>query len=403
MKILAVNAGSTSLKAQLVAVEGARVRVLAVGTVSGLGERAQVRSGPESAPDAAEEVQARSIEEALDHLLPRLTAAQRRASGGRSERVEGIGHRVVHGGGRFPGPTPLSAAVLRAVAELEALAPLHNAPALAGIRAAAAAFPGVPAVAVFDTSFFHDLPERAAAYAIPRALAERHGIRRFGFHGISHAYLAERYAEIAAAGGRQGLGRIVTLHLGGGCSAAAIRGGCPVDTSMGFTPLEGLVMATRSGDLDPALVGFLARRESAGVEEVEDWLNRRSGLRGLSGRTGDLRALLDAEREGDPAATLAVEVFCYRARKYVGAYLAALGGAEAVVFSGAIGERAPEIRARVCAGLEWAGVRLDPDRNAAAVGVEASVGADGSAVAVHVIPTREELAIARATARCLAP
>jgi acetate kinase len=313
--------------------------------------------------------------------------------------VDAVGHRVVHGGPEFRAPTLVDDAVVAAIRELENLAPLHNASSLAGIRASREALgPGVPMVAVFDTAFHAGLPERAWRYAIPHELTERHGIRRFGFHGISYRAVLDRYCAIT--GTPEERATIVALHLGSGCSAAAIQNGRSVDTSMGFTPLEGLVMGSRSGDLDPGVFGFLSRIEGAPVAEVEHWLNERSGLLGLSGRSADLRDLHTCEPT-DPRAAIAVEIFCYRIRKYVGAYLAALGGAQAIVFTGAIGERSPEVRARSCQGLEWLGLTLDPRANGAAADGERRISAPGSRIEAFVIPTDEELYIARDTVKAL--
>ena len=239
------------------------------------------------------------------------------------------------------------------ISELEALgdlAPLHNAPSLTAIRAARATLgPSIPMVATFDTAFFRELPERASQYAIPHELAEKHGIRRYGFHGLAHRYMLERYAQLTSRSVEET--RLITLQLGNGCSVTAVEGGRSIDTSMGFTPLEGLIMGTRSGDIDPAIVTHLARAESVDAEEVVSWLNTRSGLRGLSGSAADMRDLQAAEAAGDRRAAIAVELFCYRAKKYVGAYLAALGGADAVVFGGGIGENSPAVRARICEGM----------------------------------------------------
>jgi len=314
--------------------------------------------------------------------------------------VDAVGHRVVHGGARFTAPTPIDDAVLAAVEGLESLAPLHNRPSLAGIRACQAALkPAVPMVAVFDTAFHASLPAAAAQYAIPGELARRHGIRRFGFHGLSYAWATARSA--ALLGRAEADVRLVVLHLGNGASAAAIRDGISVDTSMGLTPLEGLVMGTRSGDVDPALIGYLVRMEGTAVADVESWLNERSGLVGLSGASGDVRDLLDRERH-DARARLALDVFCHRARKYLGAYLAVLGGAEAVVFTGGIGEHQPEIRQRIAGGFEWCGLTLDPERNAATRGGEGVISAAASRIRALVVAADEERIIAHQTAACLA-
>jgi acetate kinase len=279
---------------------------------------------------------------------------------------------------------------------------LHNPTNIKGIMAAREVFGGgLPEVAVFDTAFHQTLPEHAYLYAIPYQLYRRHRIRRYGFHGTSHRYVAYRYRQL------RGIARedtnAITLHLGNGCSIAAIRAGNSLDTSMGLTPLEGLVMGTRSGDLDPAIVDFVAAKEGLSSQDVETLLNKQSGLLGISGLTNDMRELLaEAHENNDRRARLAIEIFCYRARKYIGAFLAAVGGAEAIIFTGGIGENSAEIRTRICAGLEWMGVELDADRNAAHFGgKEGLITKDNSTLAVYVIPTDEELLIARDTVRCV--
>jgi acetate kinase len=252
----------------------------------------------------------------------------------------------------------------------------------------------MPMVAVFDTAFHATLPQHAFTYALPQDLAVRHRIRRYGFHGIAHQYMLERYCRITGTPAERA--SIITLQLGNGCSAAAIRNGQSVDTSMGFTPLEGLVMGTRSGDIDPGIVGYLAEKEGLDAAAVERLLNRESGLLGISGRWSDMRDLLAAE-EWDDGARLAVQVFCYRVRKYIGAYLAVLGGAQAVVFGGGIGENAPSVRAMICAGMEWCGLRVDPERNASHVGTEGRISVDGAAIAALVVAVDEAALIARYT------
>jgi acetate kinase len=335
-------------------------------------------------------------EAAVRHVLARLAAEERAGL----PPIAAAGHRVVHGADRFRHPVLIDDEVVAGLEALEELAPLHNRPSLAGIRTARTVLgPRVPMVAVFDTAFHASIPDHAASYAISRELADRHGIRRFGFHGISYQSALARHGEMTDT--PEEAATLVALHLGNGCSAAAIKGGRSVDTSMGFTPLEGLVMGTRSGDLDPAIVEFLVRREAVPVDTVGEWLSSGSGLLGLSGVSSDMRALL--AREGDhPGVRLAIAVFCYRARKYIGAYLAALGGAEAVVFTGGIGEHSPEIRARICAGMDWCGLRLDPARNAEAVGVEGCVSPPEAALKAYVIAADEEQVIARETASCVA-
>jgi acetate kinase len=295
--------------------------------------------------------------------------------------------------------------VVAAIDRLAEFAPLHNPGSIAGIKGARAVLGShIPMVAVFDTAFHRSIPPHAATYAIDLDLARKHGIQRYGFHGIAHASLA----GICAAAAKRPLAqlRLITLQLGNGCSATAIEGGRSVDTSMGFTPLEGLVMGTRSGDLDPAVVRHLVRREGLSVDEVERLLNERSGLLGLSGLSRDMRELLNAA-EGRPnsRAALALDIFCYRVRKYIGAYLAVLGGADALVFGGGIGERSAVIRARICDGMDWCGLRLDPLHNESAKelapGEAIKISEDGAPIACYVAGVDEEAEIARATLECI--
>jgi acetate kinase len=374
MNVLALNCGSSTVKFRLVAVEPgappAAGRALAERTDA-------VRDGDHAS----------AVRHALE--LARSTAS-----------IDAVGHRIVHGGPSFTAPALIDDAVIDAIEALETLAPLHNRPSLAGIRACRATLGAdVPMVAVFDTAFHAALPERAARYAIPWELAERHGIRRFGFHGISYAWASARAATLL--GRAPDDLRLVALHLGSGCSAAAIRGGASVDTSMGLTPLEGLVMGTRSGDVDPAVLGVLARGEHVPLDEVERWLNEGSGLLGLAGGSADVRDLV-AREASDPRARLALDVFCHRARKYLGAYLAVLEGADAVVFTGGVGEHQPEIRWRIAAGFGWCGLTLDPYRNAAHNATEGVISADDSAIRALVVAADEERMIAAETAACVA-
>jgi acetate kinase len=399
--VLALNCGSSSLKFQLFSGGSGparEARPLARGLVDRLGDQATLAFQAQGGAVLNERRRTSDHGAAVKGVLEWLASV---GAVGRdpNARIAAVGHRVVHGGEQFTEPTRIDAGVVAAIEVLEALAPLHNAPSLAGIRAARAALgPDIPMVAVFDTAFHAGMPESAARYAIPHELALKHGIRRYGFHGLAYRSTLARYAELA--GVPEGRVTLVAFHLGNGCSAAAIRNGRSIDTSMGLTPLEGLVMGTRSGNVDPALIGYLAREEGVPAPEVERWLNERSGLLGLSGRSRDMRDLLERERD-DPRARLAVEVFCYRARKYLGGYLAALGGADAVVFSGGIGEHAPEIRARICAGMEWAGVVLDSAHNAAAIGREGRLSPDGARLPAYVIPADEERVIAQDTIDCL--
>lgn len=372
MKVLILNPGSSSLRYALISAEppnGDQVRGNEL--LSGVMESTQDHA------EAASQLFARMRWTAADFDLMAL--------------------RIVHGGDLYREPVRIDDEVVAQIEALDDLAPLHNAASLAVFRAFRTALGDrIPALAIFDSSFHHTIPQAAYTYAIPRDLAAKYKVRRYGFHGISHQYLTLRYAQITGTPLTQT--NIITLHLGGGCSITAIRKGESVDTSMGFTPLEGLVMGTRSGDLDPAVVGFLARKENVSVENVEDWLNKKSGLLGISGISPDTRTLIE-RAESDPAARLALDVFCYRARKYVGAYFAALGGASAVVFSGGIGEHAPTIRQRICGGLEVLGLDFDPARNAEIGDREGPISREGSSLHAYVIPTDEGLMMAHLALR----
>lgn len=400
MKVLAINCGSSTLKFQLIEAEEAvtveRQQWLVRGLVDRIGSRSSIQFTTAEGEVFQEVDTVADHGEAMCRVLSWLDSSRLVEHGG----LGAVGHRIVHGGDRFVEPALIDDQVIEAIEALSTLAPLHNGPSLSAIRAAREALGStVPMVAIFDTAFHATLPERASQYAIPRELAAKHHIRRYGFHGIAHRYMTERYATITSTPLEQV--RLVTLQLGNGCSATAVEGGRSVDTSMGFTPLEGLIMGTRSGDIDPSLVIFLSRREGVEVEEVERWLNTRSGLLGVSGRSWDMRVLLEAERQGDTRASLAVEMFCYRVRKCLGAYLAALGGGAAIVFGGGIGENATTVRARICAGMEWCGLTLDQGRNAAAIGTEVRVSADNAKMHAYVIPVDEAGIIARDTLRCL--
>jgi acetate kinase len=393
MIVLVLNCGSSSVKFQVLEVDPrAPERRLARGAIERIGEGAtmtvQVEGGESERAALAIADHEAAVRQVADWLA------------GRAVAVDAVGHRVVHGGQRFVRPAPIDDTVTDAIEELEALAPLHNAPSLAGIRAARAVLGRqVPMVAVFDTAFHATLPDRAAEYALPHELARRHRIRRYGFHGTSYRWVLARYCALTHTD--PGAASLVALHLGNGCSAVAIENGRSVDTSMGFTPLEGLVMGTRAGDLDPAIVAHLVRVERIPADQVAHELNERAGLLGVSGVSRDMRELLERETT-DVRARLAVDLFCYRARKYVGAYLAVLGGAaQAVVFTGGIGEHAPEVRARICAGMAWCGLTVDRSRNAGAVGVEARLSPDDAGLPAFVIPTDEERVIARDTVECL--
>ena len=361
--VLVLNAGSSSLKWSLFA--GGELTCGRSGSFAGVGEP----SGPASHADALA-----SLLEELGDAAPAV-----------------VGHRVVHGGTHFRGPALLDAAAVAKVEELIPLAPLHNPPALAGVRAVAERLPGVPQVGVFDTAFHRTLPEAAARYALPAWCERDHGVRKYGFHGTSHKYVSRRAA--ALLGREPGAVNVVTLHLGNGCSAAAVAGGVCVDTTMGLTPLAGLAMGTRSGDLDPAAVLYLQRAAGLSLDEVDRLLNRESGLKGLCG-DNDVRRVLEREAAGDGDAALALDLYCRRIRKTIGAYFAVLGSIDAVVFTAGVGENSAEVRARVCDPLGPFDIALDPAANAAPSRGERRIHAGGR-IAVLVIPTDEEREIAR--------
>jgi acetate kinase len=394
MRVLAVNCGSSSLKARLVDADGTSRRDLMRGEATGLGtERATLVVTTPDGDRNEERLKEANHGAAMSAMLGRIRA--------RGERIDASGHRIVHGGDRFDRPVRIDATMLREIEAASRLAPLHNAPALAALRATLAELgQDVPAVATFDTTFHRTMPPEATLYPIPPELAERHGIRRYGFHGLAHRWMVERYAALAGVAVEQA--RLITLQLGSGCSACAVAGGRSVETTMGLTPLEGLMMATRSGSVDPALATLLAREEGISPDAVVDLLNHRSGLLGVSGRSGDTRDLIAACRQGDERARLALAMYIHRVRMAIGAYAAVLNGVDAVVFGGGVGEHSAVLRAEICAGMDWLGLTLDPARNAATVGRDGRISTDGAAVAAYVVVVDEEELIVRDTLAVLA-
>lgn len=404
MHILVLNVGSSSLKFQLIdtdeaAIDAGRDRRLARGQIERIGGEAIVTMAAGDGAPLRTTAALRDHAAAVEHVLTWIASDASGVAVSSIAEIQAVGHRVVHGGEKFARSTLIDDVVRRELEELIDLAPLHNSHNLTGIAAARAVLgPGIPQVAVFDTAFHQTLPEIAYLYAIPYQLYRRYKVRRYGFHGTSHRYVAYRYRQLTNRSREDT--KIVTLHLGNGASACAISGGKSRDTSMGFTPLEGLVMGTRSGDLDPAIIDFVSAKEGMGHREMDAMLNKQSGLLGVSGITADMRELLaEVAEHDDRRSRLAIDLFAYRARKYIGAYLAAMNGADAIVFAGGIGENAPEIRARICEGMDWFGLRLDDVKNRETVGTEGRIDADGSRVQVWVIPTDEELLIARDTWR----
>ena len=406
MNVLVLNCGSSSVKFQLIStsleqIEQTADRTLARGHIERIGGAATLNFSVDGKPPVRSARPIRDIKAALDAVLQWIASDDAGIEGvGGLADIQAVGHRVVHGGEKFSKSVLIDDKVLDAIEDTIDLAPLHNPANIQGILAARSVFGrSLPQAAVFDTAFHHTLPEQAYFYAIPYQFYRRHKIRRYGFHGTSHRYIAYRYRTINNIP-RENV-NIITLHLGNGCSIAAIKGGHSVETSMGFTPLEGLVMGTRSGDLDPAIVEFICEKEGMSVHEVDNMLNKSSGLLGISGLTNDMRELLaEAEESGDRRARLAIDIFCYRIRKYIGAYVAAMNGADAIVFSGGIGENSAEIRSRICDELSWLGVGVDGTKNEELMkGREGVFSTDDSKVKLWVIPTNEELLIARDAVR----
>lgn len=383
--VLVINSGSSSLKYQLVDPDSGEA--LASGLIEQIGEPAgsirHVVHGERFEEDAVVSDHAiglRHMVRLFEEHGPNLGASNMAA----------VGHRVVQGGRHFSGPALLNDHIIDLINDLAPLAPLHNPAHLLGIHAARTAFPDVPHVAVFDTAFFQGLPKAAATYALDKEVADKYEIRRYGAHGTSHQYVS---GAVADAMNREDL-RTVVLHLGNGASASAVRGRIAKDTSMGLTPLEGLVMGTRTGDIDAAVVFHLQRNAGMSVDEVDTLFNKQSGLKGLAG-DNDMRAVRDAAEKGDESARLALDVYAHRLRKYVGAYAAVLGGLDVLAFTAGVGENDPDMRREVCEGLSFLGIELDPELNMKRDDTTRVISAPSSKVTVMVIPTNEELAIAR--------
>jgi acetate kinase len=386
MKILVVNCGSSSIKYRLFDMPAKSV--LATGLIERIGEqksaliqksRGQETRTVQSIPDHSEGMRLilRALTQGPTAVIDNLT------------EVNAVGHRVVHGGESFSESVILDEQAIGTIESVADLAPLHNPPNLIGIRAAQQALPAIPQVAVFDTAFHASIPPVAYTYALPYELYKKHGIRRYGFHGTSHYYVANRAAKLAES---NSFG-CITIHLGNGCSMAAVKNGKCIDTSMGLTPLEGLVMGTRTGDFDPAILFYLMEH-GYDLASLNKLCNKQSGLLGISGESNDMRSLSQLAKEGHTQARLAIDIFCYRVKKYIGAYMAALGTLHAIVFTGGIGENAPDIRAGCCCDLQPLGITLDTDRNQETIGQEGFIQSDESRVQVLVIPTDEEGVIA---------
>jgi acetate kinase len=398
MKILVINSGSSSIKYRLF--DMTDKTVLASGVMEKIGE-AQSRLTHYTRNNKGEMEEIVNTEPVADHQRGfELIGAVLNESGALKDTKElfGIGHRVVHGGEEFKEPTLINKKVIDTIRRLIPLAPLHNPGNLLGIEVAVQSAPQVPQVAVFDTAFHQSIPVHAFRYAIPQDLYEAHHVRRYGFHGTSHHYVAKQAARL--------MGRplnslnLITLHLGNGASAAAIKEGKSIDTSMGMTPLEGLIMGTRSGDIDPAIIFYLKRKTGLARDKVESILNKDSGLKGICG-VNDMRQIEELARNGNPRAQLAIEMVCYRIKKYIGAYDAVLGRLDALVFTAGIGEKSPLIRAGSCRGLAHLGIEVDPDKNNRSLKEAFEIQTESSTVKVLVVPTNEELEIAEQSVDCI--
>lgn len=393
MKVLVLNCGSSSVKYQLINMDDESV--LAKGLVERIGLSGAVlthRPSHKEKKVIMGEIPNHTV--AIQMVMDALVHPEYGVISSMKE-INAVGHRVVHGGSIFPQSTLIDAKAKEEIKSLFNIAPLHNPPAYVGIEAAEKVLPGVPMVAVFDTSFHQTMPPEAYLYSLPYELYEKYGIRKYGFHGISHKYVSQRAAEI--------IGRpleelkMITCHLGNGASITAIDGGKSIDTSMGFTPLEGLTMGTRCGNLDPAIVTFLEEQEGLSFREVNELLNKKSGVLGISGVSSDFRDIEEAAKQGNKRAQLALDVFAHDVKKYIGSYAAILNGLDVLVFTAGLGENSIEMREKICQKLDFLGIKLDPEKNRVR-GEEAEVQAADSRVRILVIPTNEELLIARDTA-----
>ena len=408
MNVLVLNCGSSSVKFQLVETSPEQIpddtdKMLASGVLERIGGKSQLTFRVDGEVIKRDSRPLRDHSAAVNAIITWVLSEDSGIPLVSSGDIHAVGHRVVHGGEKFQLSRVIDKEVKKGITDCIDLAPLHNPANLKGIEAVTKTLgPGIPQVAVFDTAFHSSMPPRNYLYAVPYQLYRRHGLRRYGFHGTSHRYVAYRYRKLEQL--EKDRVEIISLHLGNGCSACAISEGRSLDTSMGMTPLEGLVMGTRCGDIDPSLVEFLCEVEGYSVGEVDTLLNRNSGLLGISGLTGDMRdLLLERDETGDRRATLAIEIFCNRVKKYIGSYLTQLPKAQAIVFTGGIGENSVAVREQICRGMESMGLELSLQRNAKppSDSREWLISSDSSRLKVYVIPTNEELLIARDTARCV--
>ncbi|MBC7329419.1 acetate kinase [bacterium] len=402
MKVLVINCGSSSLKYQLIELDNNQLMARGLADRVGL----QLYEKASLTHRVNEKVWKYNVDmpdhyRAMEEVAKVLTHPEMGVIK-TLEEIDAVGHRVVHGGERFTSSVVIDKEVEKAIEECANLAPLHNPPNLTGIRAAKALLPNVPHIAVFDTAFHSTIPPYAYIYALPYEFYERYRIRRYGFHGTSHYYVARRAIQYLKENFsiEPSKSKVITCHLGNGCSITAVLGGESIDTSMGLTPAEGLVMGTRCGDIDPAILPFLMEKEGYTAKDIDEIINKKSGLLGISGKTNDMRDIEEEIAKGDKRAKLAFDVFCYRVKKYIGAYAAVMGGVHAVVFTGGIGENGPMEREAICSGLEFLGIEIDPEKNEMMIrGKEGDISKENAPTRVLVIPTNEELVIAQETAR----
>lgn len=392
MKVLVINCGSSSLKYQLINMDNEVV--LAKGICERIGiEGSFLKHQPGEGDKITIEKPMPTHTEAIQSVLEALTNSTHGVIKNMSE-INAVGHRVVHAGEKFATSVIINDAVMDALKECIELAPLHNPPNIIGIEACKKIMPNVPMVGVFDTAFHQTMPEEAYIYALPYEMYEKYKVRRYGFHGTSHKYVSERAAEFLEKPLSEL--KIITCHLGNGASISAVKNGKSVDTSMGFTPLEGLVMGTRAGDMDPAIVTFLQEKENLTAAQVNDLMNKKSGVLGISKLSSDFRDIEEAAVAGNKNAQLALDIYNYRVKKYIGAYMAAMNGADVIVFTAGLGENSDVVREEICKDMEFFGLKIDPQKNKVR-GKLTDISAEGSKVKVLIVPTNEELMIARDT------
>lgn len=398
MKILVINAGSSSLKYQLIDMD--TEKVLAKGLCERIGiEGSKLNHTPDGGEKNVIEKDMKDHSDAIKMVIEALTDANYGVISDMSE-IAAVGHRVVHGGETFSGSVIIDSEVKKALEECIPLAPLHNPANLIGIAACEEAMPGVPQIGVFDTAFHQSMTKESYMYAVPYELYEKHKVRKYGFHGTSHKYVSQEAAKML--GKKPEELKMITCHMGNGSSITAVDGGKSVDTSMGFTPLAGVVMGTRCGDIDPAIVKFIAESENMTISEVDALLNKQSGVQGISGVSSDFRDLEAAQAQGNERAALALDMFVESVRKYIGAYMVKMGGVDAIIFTAGIGENTPVMRDAITKNLEAFGIKVDPEKNEKAIrGAQMDISADDSKVKVLVVPTNEELMIAKETLELL--